>query len=153
MIARICYKLKRLAFYYSHPFLWGKSIQINGIPKIGSPKKMVIGKYVSLNESYIQCAGGVILESYVTVSHGVTILTAGLDTKDYSNRCFCENREHVFASVVIGEGSWLCANVTVTPGVKIAPRIIVAAGSVVSKDLDKKGWLYAGIPARPIKPL
>ncbi len=58
MIARICNKLKRLAFYYSHPFLWGKSIQINGIPKIGSPKKMVIGKYVSLNESYIQCAGG-----------------------------------------------------------------------------------------------
>ena len=58
MIKRIYNKLKRLAFYYSHPFLWGKSIKINGILKIGNPKKMVIGKYVSLNESYIQCAGG-----------------------------------------------------------------------------------------------
>ena len=35
----------------------------------------------------------------------------------------------------------------------IAPTIIVAAGSVASKDLEKEGWLYAGIPARPIKPL
>lgn len=70
--------------------------------------------------------------------------------KGYSFRC--ENREHVFASVVIGEGCWTCANVMVTPGVKIVPRFIVAAGSVVSKNLDKEGWLYAGIPARPIKP-
>lgn len=84
---------------------------------------------------------GVILKSYVTVSHGVIILIAGLDTKDYFNRCLCENREHVFASVVICEGCWLSANVTVTPGVKIAPRIIVAAGSVVSKNLDKEGGL------------
>lgn len=59
MIARILNKLKRLGYYYSHPFLWGKSIQINGIPKIGNPKKLVIGNHVSLNENcYIQCAGG-----------------------------------------------------------------------------------------------
>lgn len=65
----------------------------------------------------------------------------------------CEKREHVFASVVIGEGCWLCANVTVTSEMKNALRIIVAAGSVVSKDLEKEGRLYAGILARPIKPL
>lgn len=154
MIARILNKLKRLGYYYSHPFLWGKSIQINGIPKIGNPKKLVIGNHVSLNENcYIQCAGGVKLGSYVTVSYGVTILTAGLNTKDYPNTCFCKNREHIFDSVVIGEGCWLCANVTVAPGVKIAPKIVVAAGSVVSRNLDKEGWLYAGVPATPIKPL
>ena len=35
--------------------------------------------------------------------------------------------------------------------VTIAPKIIVAAGSVVTKNLDREGWLYAGIPAKPIK--
>jgi len=39
----------------------------------------------------------------------------------------------------------------VMPGVTIAPKIIVAAGSVVTKNLDREGWLYAGIPAKPIK--
>ena len=37
------------------------------------------------------------------------------------------------------------------PGVTIAPKIIVAAGSVVTKNLDREEWLYAGIPAKPIK--
>ena len=41
----------------------------------------------------------------------------------------------------------------VMPGVKIANKIIVAAGSVVTKDLDKEGWLYGGIPAKPFKQL
>ena len=42
---------------------------------------------------------------------------------------------------------------TVCPGVTIAPRIIVGAGAVVSKDLEKEGWLYGGVPAKPIKKL
>ena len=65
----------------------------------------------------------------------------------------CKFRDHVLKPVIIGDGVWLGANVTVTPGVSIAPKIIVGAGAVVSKDLDKEGWLYGGVPARPIKPL
>ena len=97
--------------------------------------------------------GGVNLGKCVTVSYGVTILTSGLESNDYPNICYNINRKHVVAPVVIGDGVWLCANVTVTPGVTIAPRIIVGAGSVVTKDLVKEGWLYGGIPAKPIKPL
>ena len=64
-----------------------------------------------------------------------------------------KQRKHVFKSVRIGDGVWLGANVTVCPGVTIAPRIIVGAGAVVSKDLEKEGWLYGGVPAKPIKKL
>ena len=96
---------------------------------------------------------GVKLGNYVTISYGATILTSGLDSKDYPDTCNCKNRKHLVAPVSIGDGVWLCANVTVTPGITIAPRIIVAAGSVVTKDLDKEGWLYGGVPAKPIKPL
>lgn len=64
-----------------------------------------------------------------------------------------KNREHILQPVEIGDGVWLGAGSKVMPGVKIAPRIIVGAGAVVTKDLGKEGWLYAGVPAKPIKPL
>lgn len=109
--------------------------------------------YLSMIDVISRVWGGVKLGNYVTISYGATILTSGLDSKDYPDTCNCKNRKHLVAPVSIGDGVWLCANVTVTPGITIAPKIIVAAGSVVTKDLDKEGWLYGGVPAKPIKPL
>lgn len=97
--------------------------------------------------------GGVKIGDCVTISYGCTILSSGLESKDYPSICMVKNREHVLKPVEIGDGVWLGAGCKVMPGVKIAPRIIVGAGAVVTKDLDKEGWLYAGIPARAIKPL
>lgn len=97
--------------------------------------------------------GGVAIGSYVTISRGAVLLTSGLNTHDYANTCMCRSRLHITAPIIIGDGVWLGANSMVMPGVNIASRIIVAAGSVVTKNLDKEGWLYGGIPAKPIKPL
>lgn len=109
---------------------------------------------MSLNHNcYLQCVGGVEIGSYVTISYGVKILTSGLKTQNYPNCCFCKNREHVTSPIIIGDGVWLCADSLVMPGVTIAPKIIVAAGSVVTNSLDRVGWLYGGIPAKPIKQL
>lgn len=59
MIRRFFSKMKRLAYFYSHPFLWGKHVQINGIPTIGNPNKLSLGKHVSLNDRcYVQSVGG-----------------------------------------------------------------------------------------------
>lgn len=87
------------------------------------------------------------------MSYNSVILTTGLDTENYPKNYSKKHRTHIISPVTIEEGVWLGANVTVCPGVKIASRIIIGAGSVVTKDLDKEGWLYAGIPAKPIKPL
>jgi maltose O-acetyltransferase len=54
--------------------------------------------------------------------------------------------------VRIGRGSWLCSNVTVLPGVTVGEGCVVAAGSVVTRDLPANG-LYAGVPARLVRPL
>ena len=62
-------------------------------------------------------------------------------------------RLHKYKRVEIGNGVWLGARSIILPEVKIADKIIVGAGSVVTKNLEKEGWLYAGNPARPIKPL
>lgn len=48
--------------------------------------------------------------------------------------------------IVIGDGCWLCANVTILPGVTIGDKCVVAAGSVVTKSYGNMK-LLAGIPA------
>lgn len=61
MIARIFNKLVHLGYYYTHPFLWGKNVQINGIPKIGNPNRLQIGEHVSLNDRcYVQSVGEIV---------------------------------------------------------------------------------------------
>lgn len=53
-------------------------------------------------------------------------------------------------NVVIGEDVWLGARVTVLPGVTVGDGTIVAAGSVVTRDLPP-GVVAAGVPARVLK--
>ena len=55
------------------------------------------------------------------------------------------------APVSIGHRCWLCANTVVTCGCSIACCSLVSANSVVTRDLNEAGALYAGVPARLIK--
>ena len=54
--------------------------------------------------------------------------------------------------IVIGRNAWLGANVTVLAGVTVGENAIVAAGSVVTKDVPA-GMVVAGTPARVIRPI
>lgn len=56
------------------------------------------------------------------------------------------------APIVIGAGSWLGVRAMVLPGVTIGDGCIVAAGAVVTRDLEPNG-LYAGVPAKRIRDL
>jgi maltose O-acetyltransferase len=54
--------------------------------------------------------------------------------------------------IVLGEGSWLGAGVTVLPGVTVGAGCVVGAGSVVVRDCAPNG-LYAGVPAVRVRDL
>ncbi len=56
-----------------------------------------------------------------------------------------EEKENAYP-ITIGEDCWLGGNVTVCPGVTIGNRCIIAAGSVVTKDIPDD-CLAAGNPA------
>lgn len=58
----------------------------------------------------------------------------------------------VFSPIVVGNGVWIGADVTILPGVNISDGCIIGAGSVVTKDTFPNG-LYVGNPARRIKDL
>lgn len=51
----------------------------------------------------------------------------------------------------VGKGTWLGANCVLFPGVTVAPGCVVAAGTVINKDLDTPNAIYAGSPAKLLK--
>lgn len=52
--------------------------------------------------------------------------------------------------ITIGNNVWLGANVSIMPGVTIGEGCVIAAGSVVTKDVDAN-TLVAGVPAKIVK--
>ena len=56
------------------------------------------------------------------------------------------------APVRIGDDAWLGANVTVLPGVTIGNGAVVAAGAVVSRDVEEN-TVVGGVPARVLRRL
>ena len=54
--------------------------------------------------------------------------------------------------VAIGNGCWICANVTVLPGVTIGDNCVIGAGSVVTRDIPANSFA-AGNPCRVIRTL
>jgi len=54
--------------------------------------------------------------------------------------------------IEVGDGAWLGTSVTVLPGVKIGKGAVIAAGSVVTKDVPDN-VLSGGVPAKIIKAL
>lgn len=57
-----------------------------------------------------------------------------------------------YYSISVGEGSWIGARSTILPGVTIGKGCIIAAGSVVSKDVPDN-TMCGGVPAKIIKKL
>lgn len=54
--------------------------------------------------------------------------------------------------VVIGNGCWICANVTILPGVTIGDNCVIGAGSVVTRSIPANS-LAVGNPCRVIRTL
>ena len=69
-----------------------------------------------------------------------------------SNSHGVEGRPHVEAPVTIGDGTWVGARAMILPGVTIGKRVVVAAGSVVTRDVPDD-VLVAGNPARVVRSL
>ncbi|MBQ6052006.1 MAG: acyltransferase [Clostridia bacterium] len=151
MIGRIYRKIKTTLFKIVCPGF--TSAVLFDVPRVYFKKRLNLGKKVHFNDGiFINSFGGVAIGDCCVISHGVTILSTGLNTSKWLNRKFDEDL-HVSAPVVIGKNVWLCANVTVCAGVSIADNSIIAAGSVVTHDLTEEGCLYGGIPANKIKEL
>jgi acetyltransferase-like isoleucine patch superfamily enzyme len=94
--------------------------------------------------STIHCAGSVVLGDQTGLSEQATIV----DSTHYRTTPDKYGYENTLIShVAIGDRCWIAAKAAVLHGVEIGDDVVVAAGSVVTKNLPV-GVLAGGIPAR-----
>lgn len=106
-----------------------------------------IGKNVFVNHACtFMDRGGITLEDNVLVGPKVNLITTNHPTDP------AERRSTISLPIVLKQGAWIGANVTVMPGVTIGENAIVGAGAVVTKDVAAN-TIVAGVPARVVKHL
>lgn len=78
------------------------------------------------------------------LAYGVSIITSAYPNGEHNALSMLYPAKT--APVIIGKDCWVGANSTILPGVTIGDFSVVAAGSVVTKDVPS-GVLVAGVPA------
>ena len=120
----------------------------NGV-HIDKPSNLSIGNNVSINRgSLIHAGGGVEIGDDTLIGPGVVIYSQNHNFGD-SNRLIRE-QGYSLKKVVIGENVWIACRAIILPGVTVGAGAVVAAGSVVSKDVAAN-TLVAGVPAEVVR--
>lgn len=112
---------------------------------IKHPRNIIIGKNscVFKKGNYIQGVGKLIIGNYVQFATNIGVITA--------NHNIYNQLEHIKGIVEIGDYSWIGMNSVILPNVKLGPRTIVGAGSVVTKSFPDGYCVIGGNPAKKIK--
>lgn len=127
--------------------LGGRGVQVAPgaiirIPAENIGSNIFIGLYCYLN-------GNVAVRDNVLIGPHCS-LSAGNHKFDPSTGWFSARTEgESDDSIVIGEGSWLASNVTVTCGVKLGRANLVCANAVITKSTADY-TILAGVPAKPV---
>ncbi|GEC99067.1 acetyltransferase [Kocuria varians] len=108
-------------------------------------KNTVFGERVFVNSGCtFQDQGGITIGDDCLIGHNALLATLN-HGMDPVHRADMEP-----APIVLGRGVWLGSNVTVLPGVTIGDGAVVAAASVVTKDVPAN-TVVAGSPARVVR--
>jgi len=109
-----------------------------GVIEIGDSVFVNYGTLISANKQ-VKIGNGVMLGNYCIVAD-TEVAGAGPTGARLPDA----------RGIVIGDGAWLAARVTVLPGASIGARAVIAAGSVVAGNIPD-GAIAGGIPARIIR--
>ena len=98
--------------------------------------------------------GGVQLGDNVTISAGAIILARQYRMSDWRLQCQKDEpyKDHEEKSVFLNDHTWIGAGAIVLPGVQICGKgVVIAAGTIVTKNVDDDYALIAGSPMRIVK--
>ena len=128
----------------------GKIHLFNNV-EIQAKGKIEIGDRCTINSfSRMVSLDSITLGNRVVIAQFVSIL-------DHNHPTNLTNDKLVFdiyetAPIVIGNNVWIADKVTITKGVNIGDNVIIAANSVVTRDIPSN-TVYGGIPAKELKKL
>jgi acetyltransferase-like isoleucine patch superfamily enzyme len=113
------------------------------------PGRLSIGEHVTTNKDcYINAGGGVTVGDWALIGPGALIYSQNhrIDGIDMP----VSMAGYDFGPVVIDADVWIGARAIVLPGVTIGRGAVVAAGAVVSNDVEPRS-VVAGVPARHVR--
>lgn len=108
---------------------------------------VVIGDYtrIGIHNTII---GPVCIGSHVNLAQGITVTALNHNFEDKTKRI--DEQGITTKPVIIGDDVWIGANAVILPGVTIGKHCVVAAGAVVTKDVQDN-TIVGGVPAKEIK--
>lgn len=116
---------------------------------ISPGKQLRLGSDVDLAlDVIITTSGGVTIGARTLIGYRTQVLSSNHRVGAIAEKVFSAG--HIYKEVIIGSDVWIGANCTILPGVKIGDGAVVAAGTVVTKDVPV-GAIVAGVPGRIIR--
>jgi maltose O-acetyltransferase len=123
----------------------GERLRISSNVNIYNPDRVSVGSHVYIGFNTYIGGGDVCLEDEVMIGPFCAIVAGNHTMKNDSYRY----GEYDYGTIKIGRGTWLGAHVTVTSNVRIGKGCLIAAGSVVTKDVEDFS-VVGGVPAQLI---
>lgn len=122
----------------------GKGVRLQGGAEIWQPWRIRIGA-----NSWIDGTANLYSVDDIRIGHDAVISEEAYictASHDLASKTFALTS----APIEIGDYAWICARAVILPGVKVGEGAVVAAGSVVTKDVEP--WtVVGGVPAKFIK--
>jgi len=131
----------------------GDHIQVSINSSIHAHKggKIIIGDRFGMNtNSTIGAADGgeIIIGNDVMIAQNVVIRASDHEFKDI--HIPISQQGHRGGKIIIGNGCWIAANVVITANVEIGEHSIVAAGAVVTSNIEPYS-IVGGVPAKLLR--
>ena len=148
-LKKIIYTMRKFALSpFNKNFVAGKNFKVGKRCFISRKNSIIIGNnfYMGNNchlSSNLKIGDDVLLASYVSFVGG--------DHKiDNIETTFNRSGRDKFRTTVIEDNVWIGHGAIILHGVKIESGSVIAAGSIVTKDVDKNS-IFGGNPAKLIK--
>src|SRR5690606_24110717 len=149
-----------LPFFRRYKNFWYKKLGVNLANRCYIAKNVIFkGDLSNLHMKYncsiydgslITLSAPVVIGENTAIAYNVTLLTSA-NPRGPLNKLI-KLYPKIVAPINIGSNSWLGAGSIVLPGITIGDFCVIAAGSVVTKDVPDY-TVVAGVPAKIIKKL
>lgn len=130
----------------------GRSNWITGYPSGGKhhfqhqhdrKAELLIGESASITKKHhLDCTNVLEIGKFATIAgYSSQFLTHSIN--------LAENRQDS-APIIVGEYAFVGTNVVVLGGASLPPKSVLGAKSLLNKKYTDPGFVYAGVPARPV---